>query len=155
MGKRGPKPKPTALRKLTGNPSNRPMNAEPEPAIPARVPGPPSWLGPLGADVWTRNAPILFAVNCLTLADLDNFALLCEAHQELHDAMADIAERGMIVLSHNGSVYQNPAVGIKHKAIGLIRQFGNDFGMSPAARAGLKSDAVEALDDLDQFKLGG
>jgi P27 family predicted phage terminase small subunit len=131
------------------------MNPEPQPESASAVPKPPAWLSPLAVEVWNRNAPILWAVGCLTLADLDSFAFLCEAHQEFHDALSDIAERGLVVVSHNGSLYQNPSVGVKHKAVALIRQFGNDFGMSPAARAGLKSDTVEALDDLDQFKLGG
>lgn len=156
MGRRGPKPKPTAIRVREGNPGRLPINAdEPLPPIWPQCPTAPEWLGDIGRAKWTEVAPTLLGVGCLTVADYDLLAMLCEAHDELHAAMAEIAEHGRVAYSDKGSAYQHPAVGIKNKAIQRIRQFGNDFGMSPAARTGLKVGTAEGADDLDNFKAGG
>lgn len=70
MGNRGPLPKPTAIRELEGNPSNRPLNKrEPKPT---KVIGaePPAWLSEQAKIYWHRVVPILARTGVLTEADL-------------------------------------------------------------------------------------
>jgi hypothetical protein len=51
----GPRPQPTTLRLLRGNPGKRKLNRdEPQPEIPPAVPDPPPHLLPLARDEWWR-----------------------------------------------------------------------------------------------------
>ena len=70
MGRRGPKPTPTALKILRGNPGHRPINAdEPQPK-PAKSLRPPAWLDPKAARIWRELGPRLHALGLLTDAAL-------------------------------------------------------------------------------------
>lgn len=138
MGLRGPRPQPTQLRVLNGNPGKRPLpESEPEPQSLAIVPDPPDWLGDIARQVWIDDAPRLRAIGLLTELDLRAFALYCEAWQELFDAKKQIDESGLIATSEKGGEYQHPAVGIKNKAIERIRRLGAEFGMTPSSRTGI------------------
>ena len=68
MAKRGRKPKPTALKKLEGNPGKRPLT-ELEPLPPISVLRCPNWLLPEARKEWRRLAPALINMGVLTLAD--------------------------------------------------------------------------------------
>lgn len=154
MGKRGPKPKPTALRIMEGNPGHLPINAsEPKPA--AGVATCPGWLGEIGRAKWQELVPHLGAVGLFTILDSDTLSLYCEAWDEFFAAREWIEKSGLVAMSEKGGEYQHPAVGIKNKAIARIRQFANDFGMTPAARVGLHAGPVEQVDDLEAYKRSG
>ena len=58
MAKRGRKPKPTALKKLEGNPGKRPLN-ELEPMPQVTMLRCPNWLEPEAKKEWRRLAPVL------------------------------------------------------------------------------------------------
>ena len=73
MAKRGRKPKPTALKKLEGNPGKRPLT-ELEPLPPISVLRCPNWLLPEARKEWRRLAPALINMGVLTLADAIPFA---------------------------------------------------------------------------------
>ena len=52
MARRGPKPTPTALKLLRGNPGKRPINVdEPQPR-PVESPGASPWLDETAAALW-------------------------------------------------------------------------------------------------------
>ncbi len=77
MGRRGPRPQPTALRVLRGNPGKRPLNAdEPKPASIASI-APPVWLDPTAAEAWRELAPRLQKLGLLTELDQQRFSMLC------------------------------------------------------------------------------
>lgn len=77
MGKRGPEPKPTALRVLHGDRKDRINDAEPvAPEVEVR---PPEELSDEAREIWTRLAPSLIAVGVLTVWDIDAFQITCEA----------------------------------------------------------------------------
>lgn len=156
MAKTGPKPKPTAVRLFEGNPGNKPIDPnEPKPAVPDHVPVAPDWLPDVGRAKWHEVATHLWQIGCLTSIDTDALALYCEAWDEFYTAREEIKIHGLVAISENGNEYQHPAVGIKNKAIQRMRQLANEFGMTPAARAGLKITGPGASgDDLDQFKMG-
>src|SRR5688572_27143623 len=140
MGKRGPKPKPTALRVFEGDPGRLlpRRDGEPMPASGEVAPGPPEWLGEAGRAVWAEVAPKLHALRLLTTVDCRLLSLYCEAWDELFAARKIIEAAGLVATSDKGGQYQHPAVGIKNRAVARIRQLGGEFGMSPAARVGLK-----------------
>ena len=61
MAKRGRKPKPTALKKLEGNPGKRPLN-ELEPMPQVTMLRCPNWLEPEAKKEWRRLAPVLIGL---------------------------------------------------------------------------------------------
>ena len=65
MAKRGRKPKPTALKKLEGNPGKRPLN-ELEPLPQVTMLRCPNWLEPEAKKEWRRLAPVLIGAGILT-----------------------------------------------------------------------------------------
>lgn len=76
MGKRGPKPMPTAVLKLRGSRwANRPS----EPIPPQKKVVPPRWLTDAGREVWRQVAPLCIAMRTLTAADVQRFARYCNA----------------------------------------------------------------------------
>ena len=64
MAKRGRKPKPTALKKLEGNPGKRPLN-ELEPLPQVTMLRCPNWLEPEARTEWRRLAPVLIGAGIL------------------------------------------------------------------------------------------
>ena len=71
----GRKPKPTALKKLEGNPGKRKLNTK-EP-IPAKgMPNCPEWLLPEAKKEWERLADLMNQIGVLTEVDMAAFAEL-------------------------------------------------------------------------------
>ena len=65
MGKRGPRPQPTQLKILRGNPGNRPINkSEPQPEHDGVVM--PLHLGDVAASKWNQVLPLLQSVKVMT-----------------------------------------------------------------------------------------
>lgn len=140
MGRRGPKPKPTAIKKFEGNPGKRPLNnAEPEAPELLQL-TPPAWLGEIAKTKFTELAPLLVKMRVLTQIDVDHFALLCDAWQRRHDAQLVLEEEGAYITTEKGFVVQHPAMNALAKSIELIRKLNADFGLNPSARSGLKLD---------------
>lgn len=87
MGKRGPPPKPTELKRLTGNPGDYPLcENEPQPVMGSDVPAPPEYLGEIGAAEWNRISRTLWLNSCLGDLDLTMFASYCQAFEDWRKA---------------------------------------------------------------------
>lgn len=142
MGRRGPSPKPTALRILQGNPGKTKLNsAEPQPPVAPEALSPPAWLVPEAKEAWTRLRPDL---PWLSLADVDLFAAYCasyarwreaEAFLELNGLTQDIRDDG--VKGKPGPVkcvQQWPQVAIAKQSLLMMCKIGGELGLSPAAR---------------------
>lgn len=120
MTKRGPKPKPTAIRMLDGNPSRRPLPLnEPTCAHPPVMPA------TVGADSfasaeWTRIRDAC-PPNLFTAMDAATLAQYCLAWSMLVRSQEEIDTRGLII--------ETPIVS---KSTGDI--VGYDVGVNPAAR---------------------
>ena len=77
MGKRGPDPRPTALRILHGDRKDRINDAEPIP--PNGKIECPDWASAYAREIWARLAPGPESRGVLTTWDTDAFLVLCEA----------------------------------------------------------------------------
>ncbi len=154
MGKRGPKPKPTAVRIFEGDPGRLLPKREGEvvPASGEICPMPPEWLGSVGASVWTLVAPRLYAVGCLTVNDERLLSQYCEAWEDFFRARELIEAEGTTQTNDKGMQSSHPAVKQKRDATLLIKQIGGEFGMSPAARVGLNISGQKKENALDAFK---
>ena len=148
MGKRGPKPKPTAMRIFEGNPSRRPLN-KCEPIGPDADLSCPDWLSEIGAAKWEEVAPMLSGMRVLTQADRDVLSCYCEAWAEFHESREIIEKNGITAVGEKGGEYIHPAVNIKNSALKRIKEFGALLGLNPVARMGLKTDGKETASDFD------
>src|SRR3990172_18716 len=114
MGKRGPQPTPNAIKMLEGTyREDRHGGVH----APAGMPVKPNWLGEIASRVWDERIDELSAVpGLLSSVDGPALAIYCHAWQEFDDARRVIESDGLISVSEKGGEYQNPAVGIQHKA---------------------------------------
>lgn len=112
----------------------------PEPKDFASCPG---WLGEYGKRKWISTVKALADVRPIEELDADCLACYCEAHDELHKAMATLKEVGRDeCVGPNGALYPHPAVGQKNKAIDRIRKFGRELGINRSVRKSGKTQRL-------------
>jgi phage terminase small subunit len=85
MGLRGPAPKPTAIKKIEGNPGKRKLNAK-EPVLPPGVPACPDHLDKIARLEWARVSKLLIGMKVLTEADYIALGNLCQAYSTMISA---------------------------------------------------------------------
>jgi len=137
MGERGPAAKPTALKKLQGNPGKRALGkGEPQPDN--TKPRAPKWLTKEAKKMWDSLSSKLHACGLLTSIDGLALALLCENYATWRDAKDLVDVEGYFCRSDSGNLYQHPAVGAMNTAqknlVGLMRE----FGLTPSSRGSIK-----------------
>lgn len=141
MGRRGPKPKPASIKLAKGNPSRRPIGADPEIQSSAggsasRV-SPPDWLKSDGLKIWERLAPRLVALKLLSQADATTFARYCRNFarwlkmQKLVDKEGEVYES---VSAHGNLKRANPAFLIGDRIEKSLFAFEDRFGLNPSER---------------------
>lgn len=151
MGLRGPKPKPSALRALEGNPGRRNRSEpRPTPAAPPR----PAWLCPVGAAKWDQLVPELSRLGLLTLVDGDVLAAYCQTWADYLWAVEELKRTGRTYKAVSGYMGPHPAVAIQRDARASLIKLGASFGMDPASRARFSVAPPEESDPLGDF-LGG
>lgn len=146
---KGRKPTPTALKVVLGNPGKRPIrqsNGELQPQGRARKPA--KLLSPEAAVEWDRLAPAMHRLGILTPADPAFFVAYCEAFGSYTRANRKLREQGELVLNAAGLPVRNPWLRVRSDAAAEMRQFGAEFGLSPAIRARFTIGAGDAPDDL-------
>lgn len=141
----GPKPKPTHLKLVEGNPGKRPLNnAEPQPTR-GPIPLPPRHLSEPAKEEWLRLSEELHNLRLLTMVDLNPFAAYCQAFGRwvlAENKLAEMAARdptmgGMVIKTQNGNAIHNPLLGIANKAASDMMRYAAEFGLTPTARARL------------------
>ena len=137
---KGRKPKPTALKKLAGNPGRRPLN-ENEPKIPEGKPTCPRHLNHHGKLEWKRIAPILYKAGLLNLTDRAMLAVYCqnwgrwvEAELKLKN-MEEQFKIGQVIKTSNDNFIQNAWLGIANRAQDKMVKSAVEFGMSPSSKS--------------------
>jgi P27 family predicted phage terminase small subunit len=133
MGLRGPAPKPTAIKRLEGNPGKRKLNeAEPTPA--AGAPHCPDYLDDDARKEWDRLTSILIAMKVLTEADYIALANLCQAYSTLVNAQKQMNKTGILYKSKSGYIQQSPLLGIIHTQTTIVNNLLREFGLTPSSR---------------------
>jgi P27 family predicted phage terminase small subunit len=147
--KRGPRPIPTHLKLLRGNPGHRPINPdEPKPVVPDYCPKPPPFVSGYAAEEWARIGPELHRLGLLTLVDTAPLASYCMAYERwriaeeiiARVAVGDHAMHGLLIKRDN-SVAVNPLVVVSRKAANDMVRFASEFGLTPAARSRISAGA--------------
>lgn len=159
MGRRGPRPEPTALKLLKGNPGQRPINdAEPKPQPVA--PKCPRWLSKSAKREWRRLAKELEPLGLLTVIDGMALATLCEEYATYVWAQGVLAENGHTHEYTNKAGEPNtvarPEVAIAHRALTNIKTLCAEFGLTPSARSRMRVELPKAeKDEYEEYRKRG
>ena len=152
----GRKPKPTAVKKLEGNPGKRKLNDK-EPMPVKGMPTCPAWLMPEAKTEWKRLAKILSEMGVLTEVDRTAFASYCQSYARWKEAQEHIDEEGSTFATDKGYQQQTPWVGIANTNQKLMLQAAAEFGLTPSARSRIMAASGAIKDEEDEMEalLGG
>lgn len=138
MGKRGPRPLPTAVLEARGSRRARQDKNEPQP--PAGKGVCPDWIEPAAKEVWAQMVPILDAMGVLTIADTNALTRYCQMFARWKKAEQFIQQFGETypVKSGTGVVkcfFQWPQVNLAQKLSTALTKLEQEFGLTPSARS--------------------
>lgn len=163
MSVRGTKPVPTHLQLVRGNPSkNRitPDTVRPSTEIP---PAPAHLLGAAEVE-WYRIAKLLLECGLLAGIDVSTLAAYAqlygrwvEAETALneHKAGPDAIAFGLLVATTNGTLIQNPLVGLANAAARDMVRYCVEFGMTPSSRTRVHAKTSDKKDEDDPIAAYG
>lgn len=154
---RGPKPKPTAIRRLNGNPGKRGYNHA-EPQAPEGVPDCPPHLGNTARDEWDRLVDVLHGMGVVTLVDRAALAAYCQCYGRWVEAEEKLQATPMLLKTATGYVQQSPWLSISNKQLELMGRFMAELGLTPASRARVITVGTgEKIDRIERiiFTIGG
>lgn len=151
-GSRGPLPKPTVLKLLSGNPGKRPLNLADGVNPRVEIPNAPRHLGKEALKEWKRITPLLEELGLISGLDRSALALYCQSVGRLTelemafnakvkghtDGGMDYAEAVYQVshgLTPNGFAQQSVLFQILRAHREEVNRYLGHFGLSPAARA--------------------
>ena len=130
---RGPKPIPTKLKVLRGNPGQHKLNKN-EPKPPPGAPPRPDYLNAAEQKIWNRLTKDACEAGLLT--SLDGGVL--EVHVTALANMAKLKpeiEKGFILKGKKGGYYQNPYVAVYNKEREFAMKSGGELGYTPSSRS--------------------
>lgn len=149
MGRRGPKPAPTVIRKMRGDRKDRIPANEPQP--PPGAPTPPIELSPTALAEWQRITPILDRSRVLTEADGAALAIYCETFAEWIDATRRVRRQGMLLPTAAGGLKVNPLAAVAAKARTDAARLLTEFGLTPSSRSRVTTLPDAAADPMAEF----
>lgn len=155
MGKRGPRPMPTAMKLARGNPGKRRVNTR-EPKPQSGTPECPDWLDEEARVCWAELVPQLEHSGVLTRIDRQALAIYCDTWSRWRAACAFVRKHGEFipVKDEQGKLkylHQFPQVGIAQKLLTNLLRYQQEFGLTPSSRSGLAVGTDEASEDIDDF----
>lgn len=150
-----PRPVPTALKILRGNPGKRGLPQEP-PAV-KRAVRMPKWLSNDARVHWKSLLPIVTETRVMTAADEHALAIGCEALAEYQACLATVAEHGrtytLLTRSGDEMVRARPEVAMASDAWRRYKSMLIEFGLTPAARTKVAAvgGAAQERDEWDDL----
>jgi len=154
MGKRGPQPKPTALRLLHGDRPARTNQDEPQPE--QGDPDCPDAASREVREIWDYTLEQLIVMGVATKADRDALLCYCEAVVTHRRASAILAKSQVLVPGTlAGSIVRNPALQVQRDSAAVVRAFAREFGFTPAARSEIRTGSTRSdATGADRFLTG-
>ena len=131
-----PRPKPTVLKIIEGNPGKRPLNKkEPKPQV-SLTPC-PAYLkkDKIAYSEWNRISGELYKLGLLTNVDRAALELYCSQYAVYRRALRDIEQKGLITTNIRKGDKANPATQIAREAAKMIKAIAVEFGLTPSSRA--------------------
>ncbi len=158
MGTRGRKPKPTAIKVLTGNPGRRPLNrAEPQPTE-ADIRVPKGRLPEDGKRLWRALAGQLTRLGVLKATDLPALEMLCLHYAVARQAWEIVDEEGIEVEQETltGTIIKKrPAASVFRENSMAFKSYLTEFGLTPSSRVRIKADGQEKEKTLAELLFDG
>lgn len=149
---RGGKPKPTYMRVLEGNASNRPLNKnEPQPKTP--LSDPPESLSDRQKEIWRRaleQAP----QGLLKSIDESVFKVWVIAYDFHDQANSMVNKAGVFMKTKNGVPIQNPWMAVVNRQSLIMMRAAAEMGFTPSARSRVtveSSQSSSAFSALKEF----
>lgn len=130
----GRKPTPTRLKVLKGERPDRINHDEPQPG--SGIPQCPS-TDPEVRKVWDYMVDQLSRMQVITMADRDSLDAYCQAVVQHRRATEILNREGFLIEGAYGTK-KHPAATIQREALMAMKQFGGEFGLTPAARTRIK-----------------
>jgi len=148
----GRSPKPTAIRRLEGNPGHHPFNDR-EPRALTGEPQIPKHLDAVARREWRRLVPLLQAVRVLSETDEIALGTLCLTYSRLIQAQKLLAADSLLVkVGKRGHLQPSAALSIVRRESEQLLKLLAHFGMTPATRSRIETtgpaDEVDALERL-------
>jgi P27 family predicted phage terminase small subunit len=149
MGRRGPKPRPTALKIVAGVRADRINGSEPV-AVPGR-PECPEHLDATARTEWERIVPMLEESGVLSRVDGSAVALYCAAYSRWVTAKEKIEENGLVEVAGHGSLKVSPYVQIAQSAERDMLRLLAEFGGTPSSRSRVNAATPKPSDPFEAF----
>lgn len=149
MGVRGPAPKPTKLRLLEGTHPERVNPREPVPS--ADLPLPPDEIADDVREVWDYTVAQLDLMGVASAADRDALYCYAQAVVTHRKAARLLAGSPVLIKGQLGGLVRNPALAVARDAAYTIRQFAQEFGLTPSARTRVDAKRDESSEDVNPF----
>lgn len=150
-----PRPKPTALRILNGNPSGRPLNDR-EPTPKPGKPRVPDHVrqNPEAYREWKRTSDSLEEMGLLSTADRAALAAYCIAWSRWVEAEEQLRKFGLVIKSSNGYPVTSPYLSIARETMSQMTRLLAEFGLTPSSRTRVHVTKPPAGSDFDQWERG-
>ena len=152
----GRRPKPTALKLVTGNPGKRAINKN-EPKPKRVIPSPPAHLSDTGRVAWGRLTVMLDRMGVLTEADAFALERLCDCYCEVLKFRFQLNVEGETYTTTTNLgdtlIKGHPAQAMLADADRRFKGYLIEFGLTPAARSKvqIKNDDDDKKDPLAEF----
>lgn len=134
-----PKPRPPALKLLTGRSEGRDSGGRkvaPAPGFLRLPPTAPDWLPEEAAAEWERVVPELQRLQLLKPPDRAALTAYCLAWARLREAQDIVTREGMVIHDDKqGRAQRHPALLTLEAASKELRAWCGEFGLTPSAEA--------------------
>lgn len=144
----GPAPKPTELKRLSGNPGHRHLNDD-EPQPDRIAPAIPRGLMPLARKFWKAHGPALERMGLLTEIDGAAFTMLTIHYEIAWKAAQILKEDGLVSIDENGAERKHPLHQVLRDNSAMLLRYSREFGMTPSARS-----RIAVPDPDDEMDIG-
>lgn len=151
---RGPKPIPTAIKALRGNPSRRPLNRK-EPLPPEGEFSCPQHLNAAARREWHRILPMLKAMGTAKPVDRSVVAIYCQAYGRWVEVERKLKDKGPLYATKAGNVIQSPYLGIAHREEEIMLKAGAELGIGAATRSRINTEKQDGKNDPMELLLSG
>jgi P27 family predicted phage terminase small subunit len=153
VGRRGPAPKPTAIKRSSGNPGKRALNGA-EPQFSRQAPPCPKHLAGEARKEWRRIVRELVQTpGLLQVVDRAALAAYCQAWARWVEAEQKMQapDFTMIEVTDKGYAHVNPWFQVSTQAQKQMKAFLTEFGLTPASRARIQVAERGEEDEFDEF----
>ena len=145
----GRPPKPTEMKRKTGNPGKRPLPALASvTTLPQASEQAPQHLTEKSQELWTRLRQTAFWISN---TDQSNLQLLCEKLDRRDEFIAKLQASDFVLFTDKGYAYANPLVGMISTIETEITKLFSLLGLTPTDRTRLGVAEVKARSALDDL----